>query len=103
MRKFTFQAKTIAFVLFISFFALLLNAKSVQSNESGKSELQMLSNTADRITFQNYIGIIESTIIGTEKGDFARLQIAKYTKSNQLGLSEIAPIRSYASKTKDFP
>ena len=92
MRIYTSLAKIIACLLFIPILNFPLNAKDIQTNEEGKTELRLLSQTVDNLKFLNKIGVIGSTVIGTEMGDFARLQIAKFTKSNALGFPEL-PVR----------
>ncbi len=82
MKKFTFL---LMFALVLGTFSL--NAANVIDN--GKTSLVIIQNKEGYFVAKNLVGKITSRPVKTLQGDFIRLTIPGYTKSNKLGVPEV--------------
>ena len=82
MRKFTFLLLSVLLLGIIS-----LNAGNVL--QEGTTSLVITQNSEGYFVAKNLVGDIASRLVKTPEGNFVRLTISEYTKSNKLGIPEV--------------
>ncbi len=80
------------FILLFGLFAFTATSRTIKTGNSGKSSLVLTGKSALKLQITNTVGWMKFAFVETEKGTFARIQIAHYAKSQTVGNPEL-PVR----------
>jgi len=92
MNKSTLILKSLALLLTFSFISFSTFSRTVKTSDNGKTELTLLSSSPSGLTMSNEVGNIKFSVVETEAGNFAKIFIKNYVKSNEIGSPEL-PVR----------
>ena len=87
-KQLTFLTKSLL-MLALGFLTLSLSARTIKTNSEGKTSLELTGKTDLKLELVNYVGKLKFVFVDTEKGEFVRLQVPGYAKSQKIGSPEL--------------
>ena len=87
-KKLPFLTKS-ALIVLLSFLTFAVSARTIKTNKEGKTSLQLTAKSDLQLSLVNYVGKLKFVFVDTEKGEFVRLQVPGYAKSQKIGSPEL--------------
>ncbi len=87
-KQLTLLTKSVLILVF-GFLTFSLSARTIKTNKEGKTSLELVNKSALQLELVNYVGKLKFVFVETERGEFVRLQVPGYAKSQKIGSPEL--------------